>query len=124
MSDDVFDMYVRFAHDVLSNQFDPIPFFRFVTVAALHIFLLEKVDVAILEVGIGGRYDCTNILPSPVACGVTTISLEHTDLLGNSLEDISWHKFGIFKPVHTSGFILFVGFCCFHHGPVTKPFHH
>lgn len=65
--------------------------------AAFYIFLKYKVDVAIVEVGIGGRFDCTNILPCPVVCGVTTLSLEHTNLLGNSLHEIAWHKFGIFK---------------------------
>lgn len=54
-------------------------------------------DVAVIEVGIGGRFDCTNILPCPVVCGMTTLSLEHTNLLGHSLKEIAWHKCGIFK---------------------------
>ncbi|GMT31349.1 hypothetical protein PFISCL1PPCAC_22646, partial [Pristionchus fissidentatus] len=72
-------------------------YFKFLTVLAFDVFLREKVDVAIVEVGIGGEYDCTNVLRSPVACGITTLDLDHVALLGNSLEEIAWNKAGIFK---------------------------
>lgn len=57
-------------------------YFNFLTVMAIHAFLEEGVDVAVLEVGIGGEYDCTNVIPSPAVCGVSSLGLDHTDILG------------------------------------------
>eukprot|EP00048_Salpingoeca_helianthica_P018060 m.240487 g.240487 ORF g.240487 m.240487 type:complete len:596 (+) comp23416_c0_seq1:43-1830(+) len=73
------------------------PYFRFTTIMALHVFLTEGVDVAVLEVGIGGRYDATNIAPRPVVCGVSALALEHTAILGTTLPQIAYHKGGIIK---------------------------
>ncbi|XP_062621941.1 folylpolyglutamate synthase, mitochondrial-like isoform X2 [Saccostrea cucullata] len=73
-------------------------YFSFLTVMSLHVFLKEKVDVAILEVGIGGQYDSTNLVRKPVACGVTSLGLDHTSILGDTVDKIAWHKAGIFKP--------------------------
>lgn len=73
------------------------PYFRFLTILACHVFLQEKVDVAIMEVGIGGEYDCTNIVKNPIVCGVTSLGLDHTSILGDTIEKIAWHKAGIFK---------------------------
>ncbi|XP_060574519.1 folylpolyglutamate synthase, mitochondrial-like isoform X2 [Ruditapes philippinarum] len=73
-------------------------YFGFLTVMALHVFLKEQVDVAILEVGIGGQYDCTNMVRNPVVCGVSSLGLDHTSILGTSIDKIAWHKAGIFKP--------------------------
>ncbi|XP_053380037.1 folylpolyglutamate synthase, mitochondrial-like [Mercenaria mercenaria] len=72
-------------------------YFGFLTVMALHVFLQEQVDVAIMEVGIGGQYDCTNMVRNPVVCGVTSLGLDHTSILGTSIDKIAWHKAGIFK---------------------------
>lgn len=65
-------------------------------------------DVAIIEVGVGGEYDSTNILPSPVACGITSLGLDHIGTLGANLESIAWHKAGIMKviPVLSSKAVL------------------
>lgn len=77
----------------------PIPGYPgFLALLAIYIFILEKVDVAILETGIGGEKDSTNIFPNPVATGITTIGLDHVHTLGHSVEEIAWHKSGIFKP--------------------------
>ncbi|XP_013368622.1 PREDICTED: folylpolyglutamate synthase, mitochondrial isoform X2 [Chinchilla lanigera] len=73
-------------------------YFRFLTLMAFHVFLQEKVDLAVVEVGIGGAYDCTNIVRKPVVCGVTSLGLDHTSLLGDTVEKIAWQKGGIFKP--------------------------
>lgn len=73
-------------------------YFKFLTILAFNIFWKENVDVAIIEVGVGGRYDCTNIISNPVACGITTLDLDHTSLLGDTLEKIAWQKAGIMKP--------------------------
>jgi len=66
-------------------------FFEVTTAMALWHFAREDVDVAVLEVGIGGRYDATSVV-DPVAAAVTTVSLEHTDLLGETVEEIARDK--------------------------------
>uniref|UniRef100_A0A6G1SGU5 tetrahydrofolate synthase n=1 Tax=Aceria tosichella TaxID=561515 RepID=A0A6G1SGU5_9ACAR len=77
----------------------PMPsYFSFLTILAFHIFLQEKVDCAIIEVGIGGEYDPTNIIKRPVACAITTLDLDHTNILGNTIKSIAWTKAGIIKP--------------------------
>jgi folylpolyglutamate synthase len=64
---------------------------------AFHVFLQEQVDATVLEVGIGGTYDSTNIVPKPLATGVTALGLDHVPLLGRTLEEIAHQKAGIFK---------------------------
>ncbi|KAL6470773.1 hypothetical protein MHYP_G00218920 [Metynnis hypsauchen] len=73
-------------------------YFRFLTILAFHIFLQEKVDVAVFEVGIGGAYDCTNIIRRPWVCGISSLGIDHTSILGDTIEKIAWQKGGIFKP--------------------------
>lgn len=73
------------------------PYFKFLTLLALNVFWREAVDVAIMEVGIGGRYDCTNIVRRPRACGITSLGIDHTSILGKTIEEIAWHKVGIAK---------------------------
>lgn len=75
---------------------EPPTFFEFVTAMALIYFSREKVDLAIMEVGLGGRLDATNII-NPLLTVITTISLEHQDYLGKTLENIAWEKAGIIK---------------------------
>lgn len=58
----------------------------------------EDADALILEVGVGGRYDATNVVPAPLACGITRLDLEHTDTLGDTIGKIAWEKGGIVKP--------------------------
>ncbi|PYI02030.1 FolC bifunctional protein [Aspergillus sclerotiicarbonarius CBS 121057] len=74
------------------------PFARFLTLVALHGFLQEKVDTAVVEVCLGGRHDSTNVLHRPSVCAITSLALEHTDLLGDTIEEIAWAKGGIIKP--------------------------
>ncbi|CAI8026281.1 Folylpolyglutamate synthase, mitochondrial [Geodia barretti] len=77
---------------------DAMPsYFRFLTVMAFSVFLSNKVDVAVVEVGIGGTHDSTNIIEEPVVCGITSLGYDHTDILGPTLFDIAWHKGGICK---------------------------
>uniref|UniRef100_A0A4W6G5P4 Folylpolyglutamate synthase n=1 Tax=Lates calcarifer TaxID=8187 RepID=A0A4W6G5P4_LATCA len=73
-------------------------YFQFLTLLAFHVFLQEKVDLAVVEVGIGGQYDCTNIIRKPWVCGITSLGLDHCSLLGDTMEKIAWQKAGIFKP--------------------------
>jgi len=75
---------------------DPPTRFELLTAAALAWFADEAVDVAVIEVGLGGRWDCTNVVDGAVAV-VTNISFDHTEVLGPTLEDIARDKSGIFK---------------------------
>ncbi len=69
----------------------PTTFFEVTTAMALWHFAREEVDIAVLEVGIGGRFDATSVV-TPVASAVTTVSLEHTELLGETIEEIAKDK--------------------------------
>ena len=75
-----------------------LSFFEITTGLAFKWFADEKVDVAVIEVGLGGRLDSTNILRKPELCIVTSIGLDHMALLGNTLPKIAAEKAGIFKP--------------------------
>ena len=70
---------------------------RFLTIMAFHVFLRERVDAAIVEVGIGGTYDATNVVPQPLATGVSALGYDHTAILGKTLTEIAHQKAGIFK---------------------------
>lgn len=80
------------AHAVLGK----LSFFEMLTACAFLYFREKQVDFAVLETGLGGRLDATNVA-EPVTCGVTNISMEHTDKLGNSLREIAEEKAGIIK---------------------------
>lgn len=72
---------------------------------ALHTYMTEGVDTAIIECGIGGEYDSTNILDAPTVTAITNLGIDHTALLGNTISDIAWHKAGIMKP-HSPAFTV------------------
>lgn len=72
-------------------------FFEITTLLAFCYFAEQKVDIAVVEVGLGGRLDCTNII-SPELSIITNISLDHTDILGDTLQKIASEKAGIIKP--------------------------
>ncbi len=79
-------------------------FFEATTLMAFAYFAEQEVDVAVIETGLGGRLDATNIV-APVCAVITSLSLEHREFLGNSIEEIAREKGGIIKPgvpVHTS----------------------
>lgn len=71
-------------------------FFEIMTIIAFMYFAEEKVDIALIEAGIGGRFDCTNII-TPLCSIITTVSLDHTELLGNTHKEIAYQKAGIIK---------------------------
>lgn len=92
----------QFVIDFVEEQKELIesisPSFFEVTVAmAFGYFAKEKVDIAVIEVGLGGRLDSTNVI-NPELAVITNISLDHTNLLGNTLEEIATEKAGIIKP--------------------------
>ena len=72
-------------------------FFEYTTAMAFQHFADSGVDVAVLEVGLGGRFDATNLI-APMACAVTTISLDHQEYLGTTCSSIAFEKAGIIKP--------------------------
>lgn len=72
--------------------------FEILTLMALWYFAKEQCDIVILEVGIGGRIDATNCIPSPKAAVITQLGLDHTETLGDTLEKIAAEKGGIIKP--------------------------
>lgn len=99
------DLEAHHSDDADDDDLPPLPgYFRMLTLMAFYIFteLRPTVDVWIIEVGMGGRHDATNfldrdtILERPTICGVTLLDLDHTRVLGNTLEQIAWEKGGIF----------------------------
>ncbi|XP_048495535.1 folylpolyglutamate synthase isoform X2 [Beta vulgaris subsp. vulgaris] len=76
----------------------PMPtYFRFLALLAFKIFSAEQVDVAIMEVGLGGRFDATNVVQAPIVCGISSLGYDHMEILGNTLGQIAGEKAGIFK---------------------------
>ncbi|MEM6553283.1 MAG: folylpolyglutamate synthase/dihydrofolate synthase family protein [Planctomycetota bacterium] len=75
----------------------PLTFFEIMTAAAFKYFADQAVDIAVLETGLGGRLDCTNVC-EPLVTAVTAISLDHTQFLGDDVVSIAKEKAGIFKP--------------------------
>lgn len=73
-----------------------LTYFEFSTLSALHLFKQADLDVVILEVGLGGRLDATNIVDSDIAV-ITSIDIDHTDFLGSTREQIAFEKAGIFR---------------------------
>jgi dihydrofolate synthase/folylpolyglutamate synthase len=84
------------AEKLLIEDLDP-SFFEVTVAMAFSYFALQNVDIAIIEVGLGGRLDSTNII-TPELSIITNISLDHTNILGNSLNEIAFEKAGIIKP--------------------------
>ncbi|QPB42678.1 bifunctional tetrahydrofolate synthase/dihydrofolate synthase [Rodentibacter haemolyticus] len=78
------------------NRTASLTYFEFSTLSALHLFKQSNLDVVILEVGLGGRLDATNIVDSNLAV-ITSIDIDHTDFLGNTREVIAFEKAGIFR---------------------------
>ncbi|KAG7142734.1 Folylpolyglutamate synthase like protein [Verticillium longisporum] len=102
-------LFARYFFDVWDRlessreQIDKLPagakpvYARYMTLLALHAFMEEGVDCAVLETGIGGEFDATNIVQLPVAAGISTLGIDHVFALGDTVEKIAWHKGGIMK---------------------------
>jgi dihydrofolate synthase/folylpolyglutamate synthase len=80
------------------NAGAPITVFEVITAVALLLFARIPADVTILEVGLGGRFDATNVIGRPAASAITSISADHHEFLGNTLTAIAGEKAGIIKP--------------------------
>lgn len=81
---------------IQSNKKESLTYFEFSTLSALYLFKKAKLDVVILEVGLGGRLDATNIIDNNLAV-ITSIDIDHTDFLGSNREQIAFEKAGIFR---------------------------
>ncbi|XP_037963877.2 folylpolyglutamate synthase, mitochondrial isoform X1 [Plutella xylostella] len=101
ISKDKFADYFHGLYELLEtskrHEGDMPKYFSFLTVMAYNIFLQEKVDVAIVEVGIGGVVDYTNVLRKVPVVGVTSLGLDHTSILGGTIEQIARAKSGVMK---------------------------
>ncbi len=96
ISDADLDDQIRFFRAVAETMDPPPTFFEFVTAMAFRWFAAVGADVALVEVGLGGRFDATNIV-QPTATAITNIDLEHQRYLGDTLELIAFEKAGILK---------------------------
>ena len=81
----------------LVNKNKPITFFEITTAAAFLLFAKTKADFLLLETGLGGRLDATNVIPKSLVSIITPISYDHEDFLGNSINKITSEKLGIIK---------------------------
>lgn len=94
-------LFAKYAFEVwhgLSGKISPGPrYLQLLFLISVHAFIREGTDVAIYETHNGGEYDATNVIQKPVVTGVTTIGMDHVEQLGPSIENIAWHKAGIFK---------------------------
>lgn len=79
------------------NAGEPATVFELKTAAAFHLFAQNPADAVLLEVGLGGRLDSTNVVDAPAACVITPVSMDHTDFLGDTLASIAGEKAAIIK---------------------------
>lgn len=93
--------YVEYIKPIISRivdeGFNHPTEFEVITAIAFKYFYDEKVDFVVLEVGLGGRYDATNVIENPLVSVITTIDYDHMDKLGNTIEEIAYEKAGIIK---------------------------
>ena len=78
------------------NAVEGVTWFEIVTALAFMFFARSQIDVAVLEVGLGGRFDATNVV-TPLVSVITSLSMDHMNLLGNTIEQIAFEKAGIIK---------------------------
>jgi len=80
------------------NAGAPITVFEVITAVAFLLFARVPTDLCVLEVGLGGRFDATNVIGAPAACAITSVSVDHREFLGDTLDKIAFEKAGILKP--------------------------
>lgn len=84
--------------EMMEKGYSHPTFFEFVFLMAMDLYGRKKPDFVVLETGLGGRLDTTNVIRHPLACVITSISLDHTQYLGDTVEKIAAEKAGIIKP--------------------------
>lgn len=92
------DIVIKAAEQMVAEGHDSPTEFEVVTAIALLYFRDKEADIVILEVGLGGRGDSTNVIEKPMICAISSISYDHMDRLGNTIEEIAAEKAGIIKP--------------------------
>lgn len=99
ITEDLFTQYFFEIWEALSNaRVERQPrYLQLLALLAFHTFIREGVDAAVVETHHGGEYDATNVIRRPIATGITSLGMDHVEQLGPTLEDIAWHKAGIFK---------------------------
>jgi dihydrofolate synthase/folylpolyglutamate synthase len=80
-----------------ANAGEPISFFEITTCLAYHAFAQHPADLCVIEVGLGGRYDGTNVFDAPAVSVITPVDYDHLEMLGPELSKIAWEKAGIIK---------------------------
>ncbi len=104
IADDSLYNILRKILEITKKMNDKPTFFEITTAAAFEYFMKKGIDLGVIEVGLGGRYDATNVIQPKISI-ITDISLDHTDILGNNIQSIAIEKAGIIKnniPVVTS----------------------
>lgn len=102
VSDDTFlgayEEVAQVIKEMVADGFAHPTYFEILFAVSMVIFRDEKVEYAVLETGLGGRLDATNVIEHPLAVVLTSISLDHTEILGDTVSQIAWEKAGIIKP--------------------------
>lgn len=96
--ENLIDLLEIIQQKIPENEADTPTQFEVITAAAWLHFAQEKVDIAVIEVGLGGRLDATNVVSNPLVSVITSLSLEHWQILGPTLRDIAREKAGVLKP--------------------------
>lgn len=95
ISDD--ELSLRIDEVEAANAGEPISFFEITTALAFHAFAQTPADLVVVEVGLGGRFDATNVFTAPAVSVITPIDYDHLEMLGPELSKIAWEKAGIIK---------------------------
>ncbi|KAH0423726.1 hypothetical protein CcaCcLH18_11977 [Colletotrichum camelliae] len=96
------DLFAKYVYDVrdrlgLDDGTDGPRYLQLLALISFHVFIQQDVDVAIYETHHGGEFDATNVIPHPIVTAITSIGIDHIVDLGPTIENIAWHKAGIFK---------------------------
>lgn len=97
ISEALFAKYVFEVWDKLSSCDTKPRFLQLLLLVAIHAFVGERVDAAVFETHHGGEYDATNVIERSVVSGITPIGMDHIAQLGPTIENIAWHKAGVFR---------------------------
>lgn len=95
---DIFHEVLHLVEEMQKEGYVHPSFFEFLFLMAVVYFSNQKVEYGIFETGLGGKLDATNVVEQPVLTIITSISLDHTEILGNTIEEIAGEKAGILKP--------------------------
>lgn len=95
---DAFDQVIKAVDKIIKKGYSHPTFFEFLFAMSMVIFEKENVEFVILETGLGGRLDATNMIENPILTIITTVDLDHTEILGDTIEKIAFEKAGIIKP--------------------------